>query len=90
MDTLSIQLSAMDKLNTFSDLISLWPDRTSFAADLGVQVGSVHKWAKDRPIPSKFFAPILRAAQDRQLAVSAADLVRLADAAHGRPREDAA
>lgn len=71
------------------DVIDLWSSRKALADDLeavgnganeAVTVERVHKWAKRGVIPSNYHARILRAADRRGFALTAADIVAAHDA----------
>lgn len=79
----------MDKLTTFRDLIDTWPDRTTFAEDIGKSKAVVDKYAQGRPIPADRFQRIVRAAKKRGILVTAEDLVKMAAPADDT-QEDAA
>jgi len=68
----------MDEPSTFGELIALWPSRAEFAADLGVQLARVHKWAQNNSIPAVFWLRLLNAAAEREIAATADLLVKLA------------
>lgn len=80
----------MEDFSTIRDVIDAWPTRQCFADDVKVPIGRVHKWAQSCSIPPKHFAPIIRAAAERQIALDADTLVRLAEVGRGETHEDAA
>lgn len=76
----------MDDLSTIKDLVNLWPRRADLARDLSdllpdamdtVSVAQVHKWAQHGAIPARYHHAVLQAANARQIALSAEQLVRL-------------
>lgn len=69
----------MTDISSIKLLIDRWPSRKDLAADIGVSLDRVHKWAQTESIPARFHARILRAATLREIAISADDLVRLHD-----------
>lgn len=76
----------MNSIATIKDLIDLWPARRDLAADIGVSLDRVHKWAQAQSIPARFHRRVLESAAVRGFSVTADDLVRL----HDQPNEDAA
>lgn len=76
----------MPELSTARDVIALWPSRSALACDLcaepggAVTLGRIHKWAQSGAIPAPYHARIIRAAERRGYALTAADLVRVHDA----------
>lgn len=81
----------MSQIASIRDLIGLWPTRRAFVDDIadrfpgGVSIHQVNKWAEKGVIPAKYHYPVLTAAIDRDLPVTADLIVRL----HA-PRETAA
>lgn len=49
------------------DLIDEWKPRRALAEEIGAPVASVHKWAENDRIPSRWQARVVQAAQDRGL-----------------------
>jgi hypothetical protein len=86
----------MEQEITVKDIVDLWPNRAALAADIDseadpVTVAQINKWAQRGTIPSPYHARVLRAAEARGFAITAAQIV----AAHDRvpsqtPSEDAA
>ncbi len=60
-----------------SNLLAAWPTRAALAADLGVSVDRVHKWAQSGSIPSRYQLGVLEAASRRSIPLTADELVRL-------------
>lgn len=60
---------------TFSDLISLWPNLTQFARDIGVTVDLASKWRRERGIPSYHWPAVLGSAKKRKIKLTADDLM---------------
>lgn len=54
-------------MNTFSQLIDLWPTKAEFASDLGVEYGVAHQWDRRDSIPSDYWNDVIAAAERRQL-----------------------
>lgn len=73
----------MTEIASIRQLIDLWPTRKTLADDLGTSKERVDKWAQTGSIPARFHAGILRAAGQREFAVTADDLVRLHDQSEG-------
>jgi len=67
-------------------LIDTWPSRKEFAADVGVKVDRVQKWAQTGSIPARFHGRIIRAGALRGVVVTADDLVSLHDVSDMKDR----
>lgn len=73
----------MMDVSSISDIVNLWPDRATLAADLRelghseVQAGRVHKWAENCSIPSRYQHALLQAARARGFQLTADRLVEL-------------
>jgi len=67
--------SVTDTGRLIPDLISLWPVRTKFAQDVGVDIQVVHKWVQSGRIPSGWMRSVVDAAQDRGMAWVTADWI---------------
>lgn len=86
----------MQQEPTVKDIVDLWPSRAALAADIDsasdpVTVAQINKWAQRGTIPSPYHARILRAAEARGFAITAAQIVAAHDRAAGpTPAEDAA
>lgn len=61
--------------NHISDLLGRWPTRAALADQIGVKTATVHKWAQNRSIPSRYHPSILDAALGQGIALSADEIV---------------
>jgi hypothetical protein len=77
-------------MNTFGDVIGLWPTAAEFASDVGVGVERARKWGSRNSIPGEWFVPIADAAQRRGFDVTAQRLAEIASAARRPLNGDAA
>lgn len=72
----------MQNENPIKSLIGQWPTRSALAADLraimaeDVSDDSVHKWAQNGSIPSKYQLHVLTAAKQRGFTIEPLDLLR--------------
>ena len=57
------------------NLIALWPNIQTLAADAGVSDDVARKWRSAGRIPARYFAAILDAAERRNLPVTPRDLI---------------
>lgn len=80
----------MEQISTIRDLIDAWPSRKEFAADMGVSVERVQKWAQLGTIRPRFWARIIRHGLVRAIPVTADDLVRMHDEGDAPESERAA
>lgn len=69
----------MEVFPTIRSLVDAWPSRKDFAADVGVTIDRVQKWAQGNPIPARFWARMIRAAVARGIPLTADHLVQLHD-----------
>lgn len=81
-------MEGMDTPLTVRDIIALWPSRAALAEDIHLEndpvtLETVHKWSQRNSIPPRYHAPLLRAANCRNIQLSADTLV----AAHERLRK---
>jgi DNA-binding transcriptional regulator YiaG len=63
-------------MDNFSDLISAW-GRQEMAADLGVDVARVHKWAQRNRIPATFDFDLERIGQARGIEIDCRELAKM-------------
>ncbi len=54
-------------MDTFSQLISMWPTKSAFAKDIGQDYGLVHQWDRRDSIPADYWETVVKAAQERKL-----------------------
>jgi hypothetical protein len=47
------------QINSFRELIELWPSREGMAADIGAKSSAVSKWWQRDSVPAEWWAPIL-------------------------------
>lgn len=52
-------------MDSFRDMIGLWPHRRDFAADCDVAVGLVQQWERRNSIPARHWNGIVAAARRR-------------------------
>ena len=66
-------------METFTDIIDLWPSTAVLAEDLGEKPARVRKWRQRNSIPSSEWVAIIDAAKRRKLrGVTAEKLTQLA------------
>lgn len=63
----------MQNISSVKELIDQWSKRADFAAAIGQNLATVHKWAQFNRIPSEHQAGVVRAAQDKGLTQITAD-----------------
>lgn len=66
----------MKHTNPINTLIKKWPTRADLAADLGVKVDRVHKWAQSGSIPQEFMLSVVNAAKKRGFDLTADDMIK--------------
>ena len=64
-------------MSTVKAYIDQWPTRADLAAEIGVKVDAVHKWAQNGSIPAKYHLAVLTAASARGFASDPMALVLL-------------
>lgn len=62
-------------MESFSQLIGLWPSMSQLAADLAVPYGVVKQWRRRDSIPSEYWRALIAAAKQRGISGITADLL---------------
>jgi hypothetical protein len=62
-------------MESFADVINLWPSLSRFAADVGVSYGVAKQWRRRNSIPSERWAELLWAAELRAIDGLSANLL---------------
>ena len=75
-------------VQSFTEIVGLWPSPDAMAVELGAKVETVRKWRQRDSIPAEWWLAIVEAAsrQGHQLAIK--DMAELA--ARKRPEDEAA
>lgn len=68
MDETSISVAGMSTDSAIRTLLNEWPTRAALADEIGANVASVHKWAKNNRIPARFQLRVVQAARQRGIA----------------------
>jgi hypothetical protein len=76
------------QINSFRELIELWPSREGMAADIGAKSSAVSKWWQRDSVPAEWWSPILAtdiAVKSRVRAENLIDLAARASEAGATP-----
>lgn len=78
-------------MQTFADVLALWPSLSELATDLGVPYGVAKQWRMRNSIPAEYWQALTAAARDRGIEGITADvLADIAARRAGRPKSEAA
>lgn len=70
--------SYLYRMETFQDVIDLWPSRAALALDVDATPAQVSKWWQRDSVPGEWWAPIVLAARRRGHKISANQLAQIA------------
>jgi len=65
-------------MESFKEVIALWPSRSELAEDSHADLAAVHKWVERDSIPAEYWWIVSRAAKRRRLPVTAQKLAYIA------------
>ena len=71
-------------MQTFSDVLALWPSRAEVAADCGVSYGVVKQWWRRESVPPEYWTALIDGARKRGIKGLNSDMLAGLAASSGR------
>lgn len=66
-------------MQTFADIVALWPNAVTLAEDIGESPVTVRAWRMRNSIHASHWRPLVRAAKARGIKLTLEDLARIAE-----------